>query len=73
MQFAKTLLQRFGLFSSAEAETVDPVYARRLDRLCASDNKRGARTAATASPSWASAARVAASSCSPAGVSTRAR
>lgn len=46
MQFAKTLLQRFGLFPSAEAETVDPVYARRLDRLCASDNKRGARTAA---------------------------
>lgn len=46
MQFAKSLLQRIGLFSSAEAETVDPVYARRLDRLCASDNKRHTRVAA---------------------------
>jgi hypothetical protein len=43
MNFAKALLQRIGLFSSAETETVDRVYARRLDRLCASEHKRHAR------------------------------
>lgn len=46
MNFAKALLQRIGLISSAEPETVDPVYARRLERLCASEQKRHARGAA---------------------------
>ncbi len=46
MHFAKALLQRIGLFSTAEAEAVDPVYANRLERLCASDKKRQTRVAA---------------------------
>lgn len=43
MNFAKALLQRIGLLSGAESETVDPVYALRLDRLCANEQKRHGR------------------------------
>ena len=43
MNFAKALLQRIGLFSAAESETVDPAYQSRLERLCANENKRNAR------------------------------
>lgn len=46
MHFAKALLQRIGFFSNAESEAVDPIYANRLERLCASDRKRDARAPA---------------------------